>query len=62
MTKDEMIQFLKKEVVPALGCTEPVCVALCCASASSILKGEIQYVSVEVNSGIYGSYECFICD
>lgn len=61
MTKDEMIQFLKKEVVPALGCTEPVCVALCCASARSILKGEIQYVSVEVNSGIYGSYECFIC-
>ena len=53
MTKDSMIQFLKREIVPALGCTEPVCVALCCASASSILKGEIRYVSVEVNSGIY---------
>ena len=53
MTKDEMIKFLKREVVPALGCTEPVCVALCCAYASSVLKGNIESVSVEVNSGIY---------
>ena len=53
MTKDTMIEFLKREIVPALGCTEPVCVALCSAYASSILKGDVKYVSVEVNSGIY---------
>ena len=53
MTKEEMIGFLKKEIVPALGCTEPVCVALCSAYARSVLKGEIKRVAVEVNSGIY---------
>ena len=53
MTKDTMIEFLRREVVPALGCTEPVCVALCSAYASSVLNGDVKYVSVEVNSGIY---------
>ena len=53
MTKDDMIQFLKREVVPALGCTEPVCVALCCAMVSSHVNGNITSVSVEVNAGIY---------
>lgn len=53
MTKKQMLELLKKDVVPALGCTEPVCVALCAATAAACMKESVQRISVEVNPGIY---------
>lgn len=53
MDKKQIINLLKEDVVPALGCTEPVCVAFCAANAGKILDDEILSVDVEVNSGIY---------
>jgi L-cysteine desulfidase len=53
MKKEQMLSLLKKDVVPALGCTEPVCVALCAAHAAVHLTAPVRKISVSVNSGIF---------
>ena len=53
MNKASLIEFLREDVAPALGCTEPVCVALCAANAARQLTAPVQKIEVIVNPNIY---------
>lgn len=53
MNKEALIKLLKKEVVPVVGCTEPVAVALAGAHAYQKVPGKIKNISVLVSPNIY---------
>lgn len=44
--KRQIIALIKREVVPAIGCTEPIAVALCVAKATEILGTKPEKVNV----------------
>ena len=49
-----IVQTLKEEVVPAMGCTEPVAVALACAKAKELMTfNYIESAEVFVSPNIY---------
>ncbi|MCK9303143.1 MAG: L-serine ammonia-lyase, iron-sulfur-dependent, subunit alpha [Bacteroidales bacterium] len=52
LTNEQIINILKQEAVPALGCTEPVACAYACAKCREILGGTPTNINVEVSGNI----------
>lgn len=51
-TKEKIIELIKREVVPALGCTEPAAVSLCVAKATELLGAEPETISVRLSANM----------
>ena len=55
INKDErqsIIALIKREVVPAIGCTEPIAVALCVARATELLGCTPEKISLQLSANI----------
>ena len=52
MDDKDIIALLKREVVPAVGCTEPAAVALCCAYAAEALGTKPRKVEVKLSANM----------
>ena len=52
MTKQEIISLIKREVIPAMGCTEPMAVSLCTAYAAEQLGVVPEHVNVMLSANI----------
>ena len=50
--RKDIIDLMHKQVVPAVGCTEPVAVALCVARARELLGYEPEHVSLRLSANI----------
>ncbi len=51
--REQIIALIHREVVPAIGCTEPIAVALCVARASEILKNRHpQRITAQLSANI----------
>ena len=48
-----LLQLLRREVIPAIGCTEPIAVALCVARAKELLGCEPDALTVYLSKNVY---------
>lgn len=53
MNSEHILQLLHQEVIPAIGCTEPIAVALCVARATELLGAEPDRITVHLSKNIY---------
>ncbi|MBD5607669.1 MAG: serine dehydratase subunit alpha family protein [Desulfovibrio sp.] len=52
MSHNAILELLRQEVVPAIGCTEPIAVALTCARAAELLGEEPETLDVEASANL----------
>lgn len=50
--RKQIISLIKQEVVPAMGCTEPMCVALCVAKAKELLGSLPESIEVHLSANL----------
>jgi len=50
--REEILRLIHREVVPAIGCTEPMAVALCVARATELLGERPQHIRLRLSANI----------
>lgn len=50
---NKLLEIIKKETIPALGCTEPVAVAYAVSVANKYLDEEIQWLNIKTSKNIF---------
>lgn len=50
--KNEIIALIKREVIPAIGCTEPIAVALCVAKATELLGSRPEKIEANLSANM----------
>ena len=50
--REAIVALIKREVIPAIGCTEPVAVSLCVARATELLGVQPEKISVHLSANI----------
>ena len=50
--RNQIIDLIKKEVIPAIGCTEPIAVSLCTARAAEVLGRRPERISVLLSANM----------
>ncbi|MFI3297202.1 MAG: L-serine ammonia-lyase, iron-sulfur-dependent, subunit alpha [bacterium] len=50
--QQQIIELIKSEVIPAMGCTEPIAVALCVAKATELLGSRPEKIDLYLSSNI----------
>ena len=53
ISNQQLLDLLRSEVIPAIGCTEPIAVALCVARAKELLGGEPEQIAVYLSKNVY---------
>jgi len=50
--RERILDLVRREVIPAIGCTEPVAVALCAARAAELLGAEPERIEVRLSANM----------
>ena len=51
--KKAILDLIHRQVVPAIGCTEPIAVALCVAKAAEMLGSQPEHIEVRLSANIF---------
>lgn len=51
--KKAILELMHRQVVPAIGCTEPIAVALCVAKATALLGRKPEHIEVKLSANIF---------
>lgn len=52
LERQQIVSLMKREVIPAIGCTEPIAVALCAAKATELLGSVPEKIAVYLSANV----------